>query len=188
MYRRLISSLLVVALATSFVPTGEAAGPGGTLFPKPPGPPMRPKRTITVTTSTWTANLDMNTSDPNSPGVIGTVQYTVVTVNTTILGIPWSKTSSSVMGNVQRLPTVDDNLVDFVLYYGGVGTGHDVTSAAVTSNGSASFNLSSSKGDVVPTILAGDTIYVNAYQQSAFSTLKTGVFGGPVTTTTTYQF
>lgn len=186
MYRRLMSSLLAVAVAASVVPSTYAAGPMPT-FPRPPGPtrPTRPTRTITVTTQTNTLQLNIL----SNLSTRGTIVYQTTTVSTLILGIiPVSYSKTTLTGTINRTPTVDDGLVDFNLYYQAdtSNPGILLTSTVLLSNGTGSFYLSTKNGDPIPVILPGDQINADAKIGGTPTHLQLGVFGPTVTTETTY--
>jgi hypothetical protein len=162
--------------------TGSGAGNGGgTLIPQNPF-----RRTTTITTSTTTANLTLNSqSGGQFPGVAGSVSYQTVTVSTTFLGFTTSSTSATISGNISRTPIVDSNTIYFVLYYAGASPGRDLASAVVNSAGNGSFSLSSLNSNNLPIILQGDLVYANARIGGELFNLKVGRFGPPVVTQTT---
>lgn len=188
MYRRLMSSLLAVAVAASVVPSTYAAGPLPTLPGRPrPTKPTRPPRTTTVTTQTTTAQLD--TLSNNSTR--GTIVYQTTTVSTSILGlIPVSYSTTTLTGTINRTPPVEGNLVTFNLYYldDTSNPAIPLTTTVLLSNGTGSFYLSSKNGDSIPVILPGDSIYAVATPVGETDpvTIQIAKFGATTTTTTTY--
>ncbi|MFN0054144.1 MAG: hypothetical protein ACKV0T_18350 [Planctomycetales bacterium] len=174
----LMSTLSAMVLVLSCIPFAEAAGPGGTTVAK------KKYVSVTVTTTTNSANFDFR-NNPDTAQVTGSLTATVITTTTTAFGHTFTSTQRSLSGNVQNVPTVDNNLVVFGLNFGGVAPATPVASTVIAS-GAGSFNISTTRGDAVPTVTAGDVMDANASIGGQPVTLKKAIFAGPVTTVTQY--
>ncbi|MFN0055730.1 MAG: hypothetical protein ACKV0T_26605 [Planctomycetales bacterium] len=168
--------LWTLVLGLMVVGDVQAAGPGGSTAIRGRG---GFSKTVTTTVNTATLEPFDTTTEPNGSG---TARYTVVTVDISIFGRTWSSTHRTLSVTASGLSDPDGTQLALEL---NVDPTTDFGSATVSS-GSAAFNLSTKRGDVIPQIVDGDHLDVILAGSSPSTVfLVHGDFGPPVTTVTT---